>query len=129
MFANPHKRVARKVFVYYEEMVDNTKCSWLLLGLPVRTNGFALCESSMEETDYCSRDTPGPRVRIHTVPTLTEEIRSLLETHFEFVWVEGEISNFRAPTSGHFYMSLKDEKSQIRAVMFRMQARCLRFVP
>ncbi|MDD5204430.1 MAG: exodeoxyribonuclease VII large subunit [Desulfobacterales bacterium] len=83
----------------------------------------------MEEADYCSRETPGPRARIHTVSTLTEEIRSLLETHFEFVWVEGEISNFRAPTSGHFYMSLKDEKTQIRAVMFRMQARCLRFVP
>jgi hypothetical protein len=41
MFANPHKRVARKVFVYYEEMVDNTKCSSLLLGYLFGTHGFA----------------------------------------------------------------------------------------
>jgi len=81
----------------------------------------------MEEANYCRRGGSPPR--IHTVSTLTEEIRNLLEDRFQFVWVEGEISNFRAPTSGHFYMSLKDEKSQIRAVMFRMQARCLRFLP
>lgn len=69
----------------------------------------------------------GPRV--YTVSSLTEEIRDQLESRFEFVWIEGEISNFRAPTSGHFYMSLKDDKAQIRAVMFRMQSRCLKFVP
>lgn len=57
------------------------------------------------------------------------EIRNLLEGHFEFLWVEGEISNFRAPVSGHYYLSLKDEKAQIRAVMFRPQARYLRFLP
>jgi exodeoxyribonuclease VII large subunit len=83
----------------------------------------------MEEPDQCSGEIPETRPRIYTVSSLTQEIRELLETHFEFVWVEGEISNFRAPSSGHHYMSLKDEKAQIRAVMFRMQARCLRFVP
>jgi exodeoxyribonuclease VII large subunit len=83
----------------------------------------------MEEMDHCTTESPGVRPRIYTVSTLTEEIRNLLETNFEFIWVEGEISNFRAPTSGHLYLSLKDEKSQIRAVMFRMQARCLRFIP
>lgn len=40
MFANPHKRVARKVFVYYEEMVDNTKCSWLSLGVAYSDEWF-----------------------------------------------------------------------------------------
>jgi exodeoxyribonuclease VII large subunit len=67
--------------------------------------------------------------KIYTVRELTDEISSLLEEHFEFVWVEGEISNFSSPLSGHYYMVLKDEKAQIRAVMFRHQARFLRFVP
>jgi exodeoxyribonuclease VII large subunit len=69
------------------------------------------------------------RTEIYTVSTLSEEIKNLLETHFDFVWVEGEISNFRTPLSGHFYMVLKDEKAQIRAVMFRPQTRYLKFVP
>jgi exodeoxyribonuclease VII large subunit len=66
---------------------------------------------------------------IYTVSALTEEIKDLLEEHFDFVWVEGEISNFRSPSSGHFYMVLKDEKAQIRAVMFRPQTRYLKFTP
>jgi exodeoxyribonuclease VII large subunit len=45
------------------------------------------------------------------------------------VWVEGEISNLRVPSSGHYYFTLKDEGSQLRAVMFRTQARLLRFAP
>lgn len=66
---------------------------------------------------------------IYTITQLTNEIQDLLEDRFGFVWVEGEISNFSAPASGHYYMVLKDEKAQIRAVMFRLQARYLRFVP
>jgi len=64
-----------------------------------------------------------------TVTELTQEIKHLLEGRFSEVWVEGEISNFRAPPSGHLYFTLKDESSQIRAVLFRMQARSLRFLP
>lgn len=67
--------------------------------------------------------------KVYTVSQLTEEIRDLLEQRFEFVWVEGEVSNFTAPVSGHYYMSLKDERSQIRTVMFRLQARYLKFLP
>jgi exodeoxyribonuclease VII large subunit len=52
-----------------------------------------------------------------------------MEGRFDFIWLEGEISNFRAPSSGHYYMSLKDEKAQIRAVMFRPQTRYLKFMP
>ena len=69
----------------------------------------------------------GPRV--YTVSALTSQIKDLIETQFDFIWVEGEISNFRAPSSGHFYMVLKDERSQIRAVMFRTQSRYLKFQP
>ena len=76
-----------------------------------------------------SRGSSGESPRVHTVSTLTEEIKGLLEEHFEFIWVEAEVSNFRVPSSGHYYMVLKDEKAQIRAVMFRPQARYLKFTP
>ena len=66
---------------------------------------------------------------IYTVSQLTGEIKTLLEKKFEHIWVEGEISNFRQPTSGHLYFTLKDESSQLRAVMFRMQNRLLKFDP
>ncbi len=66
---------------------------------------------------------------ILTVTELTQEIKDLLEERFSEVWVEGEISNLRIPPSGHLYFTLKDDVSQIRAVLFRMQARSLRFLP
>ncbi len=64
-----------------------------------------------------------------TVSELNARIRSLLEGTYPYVWVKGEISNFRIPASGHCYFTLKDEQSQIRAVLFRMQHRQLRFAP
>ena len=66
---------------------------------------------------------------ILTVSQLTAEIKTLLERNFEYLWVEGEISNLRIPGSGHLYCTLKDESAQIRAVMFRMQNRLLKFQP
>jgi len=69
------------------------------------------------------------KTKIYTVSALTEEIKDLLEGTFDFIWVEGEISNFRVPASGHYYMVLKDEKAQIRAIMFRPQSRYLKFMP
>jgi exodeoxyribonuclease VII large subunit len=56
---------------------------------------------------------------ILTVTQLNENIKRLLETSFDNLWVEGEVSNLRRPASGHMYFTLKDEKSQIRAVIFR----------
>lgn len=67
--------------------------------------------------------------QVYSISELTEKIQELLEDHFDFVWVEGEISNFSTPASGHYYMVLKDDKAQIRAVMFRLQARYLKFLP
>src|SRR5207342_1835374 len=55
--------------------------------------------------------------------------RELLEGTFAQVWVEGEISNFARPASGHLYFTLKDEHAQIRCAMFRMKASSLRFAP
>ncbi len=66
---------------------------------------------------------------ILTVSELTQEIKDILEDQFFNVWVEGEISNLRIPPSRHIYFTLKDDRSQIRAVLFKMQARSLRFVP
>ncbi|MFW6147503.1 MAG: exodeoxyribonuclease VII large subunit [Thermodesulfobacteriota bacterium] len=74
-------------------------------------------------------DLPVQPPKIYTVSQLTWEIKSLLEGQFSMVWLEGEISNLSCPASGHFYMSLKDEHAQIRSVMFKPQARCLKFIP
>lgn len=54
-----------------------------------------------------------------TVSELNDHIKDLLEESFDLLWVEGEVSNLRRPASGHVYFTLKDEKSQVRAVMFR----------
>ena len=66
---------------------------------------------------------------ILTVSEVSERIKIVLEDTFCDVWVEGEISNLRTPSSGHSYLTLKDEQSQIRAVLFKMQRRYLRFDP
>jgi len=66
---------------------------------------------------------------IHTVSELTANIKSLLEDNFPFIWICGEISNFRKPVSGHFYFTLKDEEAQVNAVVFRGQNRNLKFNP
>ena len=66
---------------------------------------------------------------IYTVSELTRQIKDSLEGLFPNIWVEGEISNLRIPSSGHYYFTLKDSQSQIRGVMFRSQQRILPFVP
>ena len=71
----------------------------------------------------------GQQRKIYSVTELNTEIKSLLEDSFPFVWIYGEISNFRTPVSGHFYFTLKDAASQISAVMFRGQQRNLKFRP
>lgn len=65
--------------------------------------------------------------RILTVSALTALVRERLEEGFTDLWVEGEVSNLRTPSSGHIYLTLKDATSQIRAVLFRAGAQRLRF--
>ena len=55
--------------------------------------------------------------------------RDLLEGSFASVWVQGEISNFSRPASGHMYFTLKDERAQVRCALFRQKSAYLRFVP
>ncbi len=64
-----------------------------------------------------------------TVSVLAREVKTLLESHFDFVWVEGEISNLARPASGHWYFSLKDDGAQVRCAMFRRANQRLRFTP
>jgi len=64
-----------------------------------------------------------------TVSRLNREVRTLLESNFDYLWVEGEISNFVAPASGHWYFTLKDEGAQVRCAMFRNRNQRLRLRP
>jgi exodeoxyribonuclease VII large subunit len=69
------------------------------------------------------------RPPVLTVSELNERIRRLLDRNFAEVWVGGEISNLRIPASGHLYFTLKDDRSQLNAVMFRSAVRLLKFRP
>src|SRR5258706_316605 len=64
-----------------------------------------------------------------TVSEFSQIIKGALETQLDEAWVVGEISNFRVPPSGHLYFTLKDDKSQLSAVMFRRQGQGLAFQP
>src|SRR5215472_1643563 len=70
-----------------------------------------------------------PERRVWKVSELTQQICDLLEGNFRDVWVEGEVSNYRAAQSGHLYFTLKDARAQIRCVCFRDQVRGLKFRP
>ncbi len=64
-----------------------------------------------------------------TVSELTAAVRTVLEARFGSVWVEGEISNFKAHSSGHWYFTIKDEAAQLRAKCFRSANTRIRFRP
>src|ERR1041385_4732688 len=70
-----------------------------------------------------------PARRVWTVRDLVSTVRTALEREYTDVFVEGEISNYRPASSGHLYFTLKDGDAQLRIVMFRTQARLLRFKP
>ena len=66
---------------------------------------------------------------IYSISQLSTEAKELLEGTFPLIWVEGELSNFSSPNSGHWYFSLKDNQSQIRGAMFRMRNMHISFQP
>jgi exodeoxyribonuclease VII large subunit len=70
---------------------------------------------------------PGPRRAPLTVSELTAQLKHVVEGEFGAVTVEGEISNCRPWSTGHVYFTLKDDYSQLRAVMFRKEAQRLKF--
>lgn len=70
-----------------------------------------------------------PERDVYSVGRLNREVRLLLEAGLPPVWVEGEISNFSSPASGHWYFTLKDRDAQIRCAMFRARNQTVRFRP
>lgn len=70
-----------------------------------------------------------PARKLYSVSQLTSELKGLLEEKFSFIWISGEISNFKIPSSGHYYFTLKDSTAQIQSVMFKGQNRNLAFQP
>ena len=83
----------------------------------------------MSDNDQLGLKFAPPERRVWTVRALVAAVRTHLEREYTDAWVEGEISNFRAPDSGHLYFTLKDGNAQISVVMFSSKARLLRFRP
>lgn len=72
---------------------------------------------------------PTANKQIYTVSQVTEEIKRILEDKFEFIWINGEMTNLFTAASGHHYFDLKDEYATIKAVIFQGQSKNLRFEP
>ncbi|WP_346836926.1 exodeoxyribonuclease VII large subunit [Microbulbifer sp. SAOS-129_SWC] len=70
-----------------------------------------------------------PNRSVLSVSDLNREVKQLLEGNIPLLWVGGEISNFAAPSSGHWYFTLKDARAQVRCAMFRGRNRSVRFRP
>jgi len=75
----------------------------------------------MELRDQLGFRFTAPERRVWTVRALVAAVRAHVEREYSDAWVEGEISNFRAPDSGHLYFTLKDGNAQIRVVMFQFE--------
>lgn len=70
-----------------------------------------------------------PTRTVHTVSELNQLVHTLLEDAFPPIWLEGEISNFSCPSSGHWYFTLKDANAQVRSAMFQGKNRTVGFKP
>ena len=81
--------------------------------------------TSAGQFDLFGKRAGGPRV--YSVTELTRELKAVLEGRFPSILVKGEVSNLRAPSSGHLYFTLKDADACLDAVLFRTEARRLRF--
>jgi exodeoxyribonuclease VII large subunit len=85
-------------------------------------------DNPVAPTQDATASTPG-RPQSLSVSELTSKIKFLLEKNIPYVWIYGEISNISRSGAGHCYLTLKDAKSQISAVIFKGQQRHLRFAP
>jgi exodeoxyribonuclease VII large subunit len=70
-----------------------------------------------------------PTPQIYSVSEITGDVKAILESAFDSIWIEGEISNLRIPNSQHAYFILKDDLSQIRCVLFKGFRSGLKFQP
>ena len=84
-------------------------------------------EEAAETSNHLEAESAQPQV--YSVSGLTRDIRAIMEAAFDSVWVEGEVSNFRIAASGHSYFVLKDDKAQIRCVLFKGYRAAIKFQP
>jgi len=91
---------------------------------PLRYTAF-----QMADTEQLGLTFAAPHRKIYAVHELVGALRTQVERAFTDIYVEGEMSNCRPAESGHLYFTLKDGTAQLRAVMWRTQARLLRFRP
>jgi len=80
-------------------------------------------------TDFPQDNKKTAERHVYRVSELNQDVRTLLETGFPKLWLEGEISNFSCPTSGHWYFSLKDQRAQVRCAMFKNKNHSVGFTP
>src|SRR3974377_1721780 len=83
----------------------------------------------MDSTEQLGLVFGTPQRKVYSVHELVIALRTHVERSFADIYVEGEISNYRPADSGHLYFTLKDGSAQLRVVMWRSQARLLRFRP
>ena len=84
---------------------------------------------TMQESNFKNTDSGNEKSAVLSVSSLNRLARSLLESNFPAVSVEGEVSNLATPASGHWYLTLKDKSAQIRCAMFRNRNRTVKFNP
>ena len=78
--------------------------------------------------DIAEQSLPAARQgKVLTVSEVSQDIKLILENSFPEIWIEGEISNFKAYPSGHFYFTLKDEKASLQAVIFGAAHKQIKF--
>ncbi|MDH3401314.1 MAG: exodeoxyribonuclease VII large subunit [Chromatiales bacterium] len=83
----------------------------------------------MPSQSSSSRAGSGDERSIYSVSRLNAEVRQLLDNGMPALWIQGEISNLARPASGHLYLSLKDDRAQVRCAMWRQRSRGLGFQP
>ena len=86
-------------------------------------------EEFAETSNPLERENLSEKSQVYSVSGLTKDIRAIMEAAFDSVWIEGEISNFRTVASGHSYFVLKDDKAQIRCVLFKGHRAGVKFQP
>ena len=84
-------------------------------------------EEELDQLGFSFEEPKPAARRIWSVAELVGEVRTHIEREYADVWVEGEISNYRAAPSGHLYFTLKDGDSQLPVVLFRRQALLMKF--
>ena len=67
--------------------------------------------------------------KIFSVTELNRIVKNILQSNFNIIWIKGEVSNFIAAASGHWYFSLKDNDAQVKCAMFRGSNVKINWVP